>query len=550
MYQIKKELKKRENRPLLAILGLATLIYLIGLNWGLPNTISWQSDTLAPMRPLKGMFSLYSFGYFHKYPYVHSFILSILNAPIIVIYGVYYILSGGSFSPALFSEAIQGSKILATTLILEDRLIGVVMALGLIFNVFLMGRKLFGRQAGFFAALVVVLNQGINHLAHVAKVEVPYLFWGTLSIYALIWAIETRERKFYIYTAIFSGLCYGSKDQGYAFFVLPFLMILILVPLFKDLKNKKVNSKYWKGAFLWFSIAFGGTFIIVENLILNWSGFLLRIGHLTGDAGFRSAAYPETIIGNLGMLLDTFMELNALVSPVVVVFIFVGLVLLVKEKKISFSYTLPLLVCFSFYLTFLLIVRQTMPRFIVSISIFLAPYAGLGAAKLYKKAKVLTTIILIVPLLNTLLINFSLLSDPRYEMEKYMKQVMEEGDVIEYYSFQQYLPRFAEGTKSSVVKSPPQNFYNLEERHPDYIILTSKWYTRYITKPNIKNSSLRYSVVEKMRRYEEQGYSQYFTDLIEGKRGYHVIKRVSAHSLTQGWLSLKIPDHLILLKKD
>lgn len=550
MYQIKKEFKEKENRPLVGILILAAIIYLIGIDWGLPHIISWQSDTLAPMRPLKGMFSFYSFGYFHKYPFVHSFILSVVNIPVIAVYGVIYLINGGSLNPTLFSEAIQTSETLATILILEDRLVGVIMTLGLIYNLFLITRKLFGREAALFSALFVVLNQGINHLAHVAKVEVPYLFWGTLAIYALIWAVETKERNYYIFSAIFSGLCYGSKDQGYAFFVLPFLLVIIIYPLYQDWKNRQWNKTYWKESFLGFAIAFWGAFIIVENLILNWSGFMKRVDHLTGDAGFRSAAYPETFLGNLGMFGDAFIQLNALVTPIIVIFLITGLIYMVKEKKRSFFYTLPLWVCLSFYLTFLMIVRQTMPRFITSLAIFLTPYAGWGAAKLYNKIKLVVLILLVVPLFNTLLINFALLTDPRYEMEKYMEEITQDGDVIEYYSFQQYVTRFPEGTTGVVVKSPPENFYDLDKREPDYILLTSKWYTRYIEKPQMEDTPFKYGVVEKMRRYEEQGYTEYFNNLIDGKIGYKVVKRVDAHPLTQGWLSLTIPDHLILLQKE
>jgi hypothetical protein len=550
MYDIKKELTDRENKPLVGILSLAVAIYLIGIHWGLPNTATWQVDSLAPFRPLKGMFSLYSFGYFHKYPFVHSFILSVLNFPIVAAYGIIYLLNGGVLDPTLFSEAILNSKTLATILTLEDRLVSVIMALGLIFNVFLITKKLFNRQSGFFAALFILLNQAINHNAHVAKVEIPLLFWATLTIYALIWAIETEEKKYYIYSALFSGFSYGSKDQGYAFFILPFLLVIIMAPLYKDLKLRKWNQKYWTENLLWFVLAFLGCLIIVENLVLNWSGFLLRIEHLTGDAGFRSASYPVTFLGYMGMLWDSFIQLNALITPVIVLFLGVGLVFIIKEKKFGFFYTLPLWVCLSFFLTFLMIIRQTGPRFIAPLAVFMAPYAGWGASKVYKKGKIIILILLLIPLVNTLLINYSMLSDPRYEMTKYMKEIMVEGDSLEYYSTLAHLPLFPEGVEIRSIKSPPENYYDLDKRDPDYIILSSTWYRRFVEKPKVEDTSFKYGTVYKKLRYEEQGYSKYFADLIEGNSGYHIIKRVDARPLTKSWLSISIPNHFILLEKN
>jgi len=550
MYKFKQELSKEDNRPLLGILALAFVLYLIGIDWGLPHTISWQSDTLAPMRPLKGMFSLYSFGYFHKYPYVHSFILSILNAPIVAVYGVLYLLEGGALDPAVFAEAIQNSKPLATVLIIEDRLIGIAFALGLVFNVFLIARRLFNRQAGFFAALFVVLNQGTNHLAHVAKVDIPHLFWGTLAIYALMLAVQTTQRKYYVYSAILSGLTYGTKDQGYSLFVLPFLLVVVFVPLWKDLRNRHWTKTYWGDIFVSFAVAFWGTFIIVENLVFNWSGFLMRIEHLTGDAGFRSAAYPETFLGNLGMIWDAFWQLNALVTPVFTLFLIIGIVMMVKTGKKGLFYTLLLWVCLSYYLTFLMVVRQTMPRFIVTISVFLAPYGGYGAEIVFRRYKKIVLVSLVFPLLNALLINFTLLKDPRYEMERFIEQEVKPGSRVEYYSFQQYVTRFSQEVDAYVVKSPPENFYDLAERDPEYILLTSMWYTRYMEDTEAVDTPFRYGVVDKMRTYEEQGYEEYYNNLLMEKSGYHVLKRVDAHPLIHWVRSLKVPDHLILLRRD
>ena len=74
----------KEHKWLLLILFISFIIFITGIEWGLPNSESWCPDSLAPFHPLLGLSRFFSFGYFNKYPQVHQTILAVLNLPVVI----------------------------------------------------------------------------------------------------------------------------------------------------------------------------------------------------------------------------------------------------------------------------------------------------------------------------------------------------------------------------------------------------------------------------------------------------------------------------------
>ncbi len=530
------------------ILLFCVILFTVGIWWGLPNSESWLSDALAPFHPLLGLSKGFSFGYFNKYPIVHQVILAVLNLPVVI-------------TALVKSNPLEGLQVFkflvllrspsyATALILIDRLVSAVMGALIVYYMYRSVREIFSERAALFSAMFLSVNAALNFYAHVSKVEVPYLFWGVLAIYKLIHVIKYEKTRDYILLAVFTCLCFGTKDQGYAIFILPFVIYLVLLPLWNR-SGKGVAAVLFRRELLVFAAVFIAGTVVVENLIFNWEGFILRFEHLTGEGGTRSIGYANDLTGNVLLIKDNLIQISSTamgnwpfaVSMFGIFIMFIqhrskGRELLVKSVFLVASV--------SFYLFFVQFIRQANVRFTLVQSIFLTAYGGFAMDFLFSKMKgylrIIPVILLAVSLgcslYNTVSVNANFLMDVRYEVEEWMRENIPEGAVIEYYAYEHYLPRFPDGTRSYRIKS---DVTQIEKRKPDFIVCTSHYYPRYflnildIVQVMPGNTGEGRIVPDVFKRLQETGFPNFYMDLAAGRLNYR--------------LEMKFKDDITFFKK-
>ncbi len=557
---IEKTIRKIKDNPVIPVLLLAAVLYLTGINWGLPGKESWYSDSLAPFHPLLGLTRLFSFGYLHKYPLVHQFLLAIINIPVVI---VALFASDPSNGMSIFKlvNTLQQTSF-STALIFADRLVSVAMGVGTVYYIYLITKELFSRRAAVFAALVLVCNGVFCLNAHLAKVEVPYLFWGAIAIYYLLLAVKNENKDAYIKTAIFATLSFGSKDQGYALFILPFLWYLIVEPLIRNKEKISPAKVLLRKNMLFFSAFFIGGTVITQNMILNWSGFVYRFKILTGWNSERSKAYTATIAGQIALLQDIIKALpnNQQFPLPLFVLSLAGIIIVIckyrhDRRRLSLG-LLPLLVALSFYIFFIALIKQTNLRHLIPLTMMLGIYSGMAIDVALNKAKgfasvalkIALTAVFIYSFYFSLSVSLNLTNDLRYSAEKWMKKTIAPGSVIEYYSYLHYLPRFPEGTVSYRVTARP---FDLEKRNPDYIVLTSHYYPRFIRKLEYGEEDGRVKSTKKQQSFAESDMSQYMPKLLNGETDYELIKKFTREKtwfkqITHAHIS---PKHLLIFAR-
>ena len=181
--------KKIFKEPIFYILLFCFILFVIGINWGLPSTGTWQSDSFAPDVPVQGLVRGFSFGYYTKYPLVHQIVLSIFNIPVLI-FAFIKSLSLNGFDKELLKELIFHDIRYLTTFTIIDRFVSLIMGLFIVYLIYLSGKELFNKRVGVFSAIIVSLNPVLNHYSHVAKVEVSYIFWAMLALYTLIRVVK------------------------------------------------------------------------------------------------------------------------------------------------------------------------------------------------------------------------------------------------------------------------------------------------------------------------------------------------------------------------
>lgn len=531
---MKQRILEYAKKPIVWILALNAAVYLTGLCWGLPSSEDWHSDSLAPYYPLLGLSQGFSFGYLNKYPLVHQMLLALLNIPVAV----------AAFINSNPTEGLSLSKFLmlirspeyASVLTFTDRFVSVLMGLGIVYWMYRCAKELFGECVGWLTALLLTFDAALAFYAHMAKVEVPYIFWGVLGMYMLIRVVKYERLRDYVYLALFSCLCYGTKDQGYAIFVLPFIMYLVVYKIiYRKAGTTRLAAAFRKN-FLIFALAFIGFSIVTQNIILNWEGFVYRFGILTGWNGQRSISYTMELAGIWALLVDNIRTAasNGIGMPLVLLYAGGAVAFIVatrNDKQTLRQQAIFLWATLSVYLCFIQVVRQAQVRYLIPATVFMSVYGAWFINFIWERAKGKVRICIASALAVLCIYSFypvvstdmNLLNDLRVDAEKWMKDNVPAGSRIEYYAYLHYLPRFSEDVYAYRVT---KRAMEIEKRKPDYIVLTSHYYTRFFggTEANVAVDGRIVNTPKAIDIRTSSDMPEFLQNLFDDKLNYVVAK--------------------------
>ncbi len=516
------------NKPITYILLFTAVLFTIGITWGLPNVESWMSDSLAPYHPLLGLSKGFSFGYVNKYPLVHQIILAILNLPVVIT----AIIASKPLEGLQFFKflVLLRSPSYATALMLIDNAVSIVMGVLIVYLMYLSVRKIYNERAALYSALILSFNVVLNFYSHTAKVDVPYVFWAMASLYFLIRIVKYDAARDYIYCAVFCCLSFGTKDQGYAIFILPFIIFLVLYQIyFRERQGNLVSIMLRRNMWI-FAAAFIAGIIVVENLLFNYDGFLKRYALLTGDAGQRSIGYSLGVLGIVRLFADTALNimLNVMGIPFFILSIVGVLMVIFLNKNDKRAMLLRLFFLFplvSYYLFFVQMVRQSEVRFLLPLGIFFSAFGGYALDYIHEKYGTLhrkafltaLALICVLAFYKTFSVNVNMLYDVRYVVEDWMDKNIPPGSKIEYYDYLHYLPRFPENVFAYRIK---KGFFDIESRKPDFIIESVR------VKPPDPDKKPGWGRIVSMRKQRKKNSEaeQFRTSLLSDKLNYRLYK--------------------------
>ena len=94
------------------------------------------------------------------------------------------------------------------------RFISVVMATGIVWLVYGLGKKLFDRRAALISAGLMAISMGLVNLAHFATADIPSLFWSMLAAYFAVKVWREGAKKNYILAGFFAGAAAAVRFVG------------------------------------------------------------------------------------------------------------------------------------------------------------------------------------------------------------------------------------------------------------------------------------------------------------------------------------------------
>ena len=535
-------LRQVRSSPLAWVLIAAFVLHVIGIGWGMPASDAWEDDGIAPRDFLVGTYETYLPGHFFTYPPVHLLGLSLLTAPA---WGV-ALARAPSFAPSdVIATMIQVPTM--TILTVMARLVSEVMAIGIIYFLAKLADEIWGKRASLLVALVIAVNAPLTYYAHTSNLDVPYLFWSCFALLETVRAIVRREPRRFRRVMLLGALAVGTKDQAYAIFLLGF-PAAIATWFALDGEARARRGEIVRQLAIGLAIA-GVLFLLVSGAITNPSGFRARIHFLLGPASQDHAYYAATwggryeIVKGLALGFDRFYPWPFAAAALV------GLGLHVRGVGGTrdgagrlVAGLVPLFGALSFIICFNLTARRTEHRFAMPEMLLVAVYAGLAFDRLIERWQSLALRRASLALVGALLawglfvcadVDAMLLLDPRYDVEAWLAANVRDGDLIEVYGANAYLPRFPANARITRVDLSPlstrnplpnvvevqSQFADIEARKPRFIIVTNAWVWRWFMTAPPPGHVLAPLQAERER---DQASRAYFHGLAEGTIGYRL----------------------------
>lgn len=457
-----RELDAPSRRVLVVLLlGVAAVIGL-GITWGLPAADGWDDDGVAPRDYLVGVVQTYLPGEYYRYPPVHLLLLTVLTAP-------------GWLTALIRAQSTDPQTVIAeitrvpymTAFALVARWVSLVMALGIVVNIYRITRELHNTRAAEWAAVLAGLGTAFIYYGKMTNLDVPYLFWGTLALTELVLAISRFEPARIVKGLLFAALAVGTKDQAYALFLCawPVAGVWWLV----SEPRLRRDSEAWRA--LWRGLALAVLLLLaVDGALSNPSGFRQRIAFLLGSASAEHANYTKDLWGRCSAVRDVALNYvqhyPLLLAPLTIGGILLSFFGRCGTEARRCARLLPVLTIASFTLAFNASALRAEHRFILPQMTLLAIPTGMAIDALLTAAqrfgggavagcRAYVGLCVAVAAVRGLALDFTLLRDPRYDVEAWLKEHLRPGDSIEAYGGNTSLPRFPCGVKLWRVDSTP-----------------------------------------------------------------------------------------------
>ena len=498
----------------------------VGSNWGLPGSDSWAADSISPRScGLGAIVETYWPGHFHTYPPLHMMFLSLLSLPWMALAASRV----GMSTTALGAELIK--PFYMTAIEVSARLVAAAMAGCTLWNFGRLWSRVAGARAGVLAALLLASNAVFVYYAHTGNLDVPYLFWISWALLEMDRVVcgEPREGR----VLLFSAAAVLTKDQAAAALLLPLPISLLILPWTRK------RTPPWRRNLIGGALIAAGTYALASGALVNPEGFRLRVAFLLGPASQSWAGYPRGIGGSIALIRDAVLAIPHVTSWPVAVASAAGILLVIAARSGTGGIdrgraSLPLCAAVSFTLFFSLSARRSEDRFLLPQSLFLLPYAALAFDRAWMSFpawRILLGAIGVVSLIpawmGVVSMDASLLCDPRYEAERFLK-ALPARTRVEVYGGPIFLPRvpsdlvavrpgvepIADRQAIAGVSDLVDPAMDPRARRPDVIVLATE--LSHVEATLAPGSSRRFSLAQ----YGDATSHALFRGLLDGSLGY------------------------------
>ena len=463
----------KERWGIYFVLGISFFVNVYGIWWGLPSFHGWAADEIIPSEVIDGINQKFSNGWHSTYPPFHYYLLALVYSPILLLEKL----------DLVDTESLP----IYTVLFFLGRFLSVCMGTATVYIVYLTGREIYGQKASLFAALSTALTCPFVYYSKTVNVEVPYIFWLSLSLFFYIRILKKHKLIDYLSfatTAVFS-IC--TKDQAYGFYVLTIAFIGINFYFYKKKNNNYLTlfQCLTTPNILLTLIAAVSAFGLIYNLAFNFQGFRDHLLLLLNSRSYGASDFFERPENNLSehlkLLIRCLKDIQFSFGLPASLIVLAGLAASLLQNKKNYLLLSLLIPAFSYYLFFISVILYSRDRFLMPVCLIFTFFSGNLLAKILNSSSKLDKIILFLVILSfcysfvySFSINILMTQDSRYFVEKWMRQNIGEEAQVLYLGKLTYHPRFEfqrfEDPEEGKGSSLPED---LKREKYDYVIATS-----------------------------------------------------------------------------
>lgn len=454
------------TRWVILLLALSFLANFLFIDWGMPNHYSWAPDAVHPYFIFHGMEKKFSGGWFQKYPPFH------------------YILTAAAYLPAmafcegddldfLFQKAskVCESKVnpsvdfldrstereVTFLFILVGRGLNAFMETLLTLALFLWAGELFGKRAGWFAALIAAFHPLTIFYAHTMNTEAPYFMWAAFGLYFYARVLKRQDLLSYLGLGVCAALATSTKEQALGLFaLLPPLIVYSRAVRIGDgsFRVKNLGRALGDRYILFGAGAFILTFVLANNLVFNFKGFMTHLEFNRPGVSVLQRVYPLTLEGCAGLTWESLKWLAETASwPMILICLFGLAVTALKDTRTALAHLLPAL---SYFVVFIGYIGFVMPRYMTPVFYVLAVFGGRALADLQGWARIPAAArAVVLSAIGTFIFMMGfwftglLKDDPRYEAEEWIESNIPQGSKVQFFV----------GPQNALCRLPPDRDY-------------------------------------------------------------------------------------------
>jgi hypothetical protein len=416
----------RPRLALAAVVAVSTAVNAWGLQWGLPSEYGWAPDEVLPAAVLTALGQGFGHGWYSKYPPLHFVVLAAAYAPALALTGL-GVIDG--------SEAGRSHALMVT-----GRLVSLAMGAGILVVLYRIARTVADELVAVLACALFATSLPFVYYAKVANLDVPYLFWFSLAVLFYVRALERHWTRDYVAFALAAAASVATKDQAYALYVLPALVLAL------ELHRERRRAGASAVPPLIVAAAAGlGAFALFDNVLLNPAGFSAHVRLITGTASRDFRMFPASLTGEATLAGQTLRHLRfALGWPAFGVCV-AGLAGTLAQARAHRRLALTLAFPLSYAVFFLAVVLYTYDRFVLPIALVLAPFGGAALARSFRAQRgaggLLTASVLAYGLAYGLSVDVLMARDSRYEAERWLARAAGPTAAVAAVGPLEYLPR-------------------------------------------------------------------------------------------------------------
>jgi 4-amino-4-deoxy-L-arabinose transferase-like glycosyltransferase len=476
--------------PLKAILALTLVLSVAGMWWGLPGP-GWAPDELSPPDVLAATAAHFSNGWWSKYPPFHYYVLAVATAPLAVIRST--------------ACCVTSQTVVDTLMSLTLRAVSIGMAVGTVFLTYVCGLHVFDRKSALWGALIFTLISPFLFYAKLANLDVPYLFWFSLSLLAYLRILSRGSRADYILCASAATLAICTKDQAYGLYVLPAVAVIVLTyrRAAGDSPTARFTAVIVDRRVLSALVAAVGLFVLCYNLPWNVVGFTAHVKDVTGPSSdYR--IFENTWRGQLSMLSATLWLIRlSLGWPLFLICAIGGGLALSRGSLERGTCLWAILPAISYYVFFIMIVGYNYDRFLLPLLLTLSLFGGFSIRCLLRLAGQYGAVarlalggLFAYSAVYAVMVDFAMVQDARYGVEQWLHQNADKDASIGTIGGAIYLPRINRYTTISLER----RLADLSAFNPDYLVVNADLAMRFVA------GTPDYEAYAKLRR-SESGYA-------------------------------------------